>query len=164
MPNQQGFTLLELLITLAIIAILMSLGAFNLQSFFIKNQQITAVNQLLDALSFARHNAITRHVAVSLCPTLNNQHCDKEWRQGYMVFINQLNDIEPNPTHILAIYPNKTASIEINNSREIITFQPSGQSPNSNSTFIISAPNSNESIVTKLILNTKGRIAVEYVE
>jgi len=164
MSHDAGFTLLELLITLAIIAILLSLTTMGLQSFFLKNQHTASVNQLLNALSFARHSAITRHMPVSLCPTIDKKTCHNEWNQGYMVFLYRTSINPVNAKDILAVYSRTTDTLNITNSRALITFQANGQSPASNSTFIFSTSHTEPAITTKIILNNSGRVTLDYIK
>ena len=54
----RGLTLVELLVTLAIAAILLAVGVPALQSFITNNQLATSANQLIAALNLARAEAV----------------------------------------------------------------------------------------------------------
>ena len=64
--QQQGFTLIELMITLAISAILLSVAAPAYQSFIGSTALTTATNDLVAALNMARSEALKRDGAVTL--------------------------------------------------------------------------------------------------
>lgn len=64
--QQQGFTLIELMITLAISAILLSVAAPAYQSFIGSTALTTATNDLVAALNMARSEALKRDGQVSL--------------------------------------------------------------------------------------------------
>ena len=64
--QQQGFTLIELMITLAISAILLSVAAPAYQSFIGSTAFTTATNDLVAALNMARSEALKRDGQVSL--------------------------------------------------------------------------------------------------
>jgi len=63
---QQGFTLIELMITLIIAAILLSVAAPAYQSFIGSTALTTATNDLVAALNMARSEALKRDGAVTL--------------------------------------------------------------------------------------------------
>lgn len=88
MKNQQGFTLVELLITILVASILLATAvpAFN---DFIQNNRITATsNELVTALAVARSEAIRRRGPVSLCSSANQATCanSANWGTGWIVF------------------------------------------------------------------------------
>jgi len=71
--TQSGTTLLELMITLSIAAILMSIAVPSFQSFTRTNRIAAATNGLSSALQLARSEAMTRGKRVSVCPSTNTE-------------------------------------------------------------------------------------------
>lgn len=69
MKNPRGFTLIELIVTIAILAILLGLAAPSFRDLIENNRTATRTNDLVAALNFARSEAIKRGVDVSLCRT-----------------------------------------------------------------------------------------------
>jgi type IV fimbrial biogenesis protein FimT len=66
-----GFTLLELMIVVALVAVLIGIGAPSMGE-FIRNSRITGkANDLLAGLNVARTEAIKRRVPVTVCATDN---------------------------------------------------------------------------------------------
>ena len=58
MKKNTGFTLVELMITLFIISILLTVGLPSLRSYAQSNQLVASSNELLSALHIARSEAI----------------------------------------------------------------------------------------------------------
>ena len=68
---QEGVTLIELLVTLSIVAIIVAVGVPALRDFFAMNQMSAAVNDLVTSLHLARSEAIKRETTATLCPSAN---------------------------------------------------------------------------------------------
>jgi type IV fimbrial biogenesis protein FimT len=67
--KSSGFTLLEIMIVIALLAVLIGIGAPSMGE-FIRNSRITGkANDLLAGLNVARTEAIKRHVPVTVCAT-----------------------------------------------------------------------------------------------
>jgi|GEM_PF-190272 len=69
-----GFTLVELMVTIVVLAVLAAIALPNFRSLIQRNAVSTQVNGLLAALQYARSEAITTRSFVSLCarkPTAN---------------------------------------------------------------------------------------------
>lgn len=84
-----GFTLVELLVTLVVLAIVVALAAPRMGAFRRRNQGVTLINSYVFALHQARSEAITRGLAVSVCQSRDGRSCsgDNTWHTGWLVFL-----------------------------------------------------------------------------
>lgn len=93
--RQHGFTLVELLVGLAVAAILLTAAVPNLADLIRDNQASTSVNEFVYALHLARSEAVTESVPVTVCQS-TGQGCDsdEEWEKGWVVFLDPDDDGE----------------------------------------------------------------------
>jgi type IV fimbrial biogenesis protein FimT len=86
-PRRAGFTVIELMITVAIIAILATVAAPSLRD-MVKNARMTSmVNDFMTDLSVARAEAVKRGVRASICTSNNGTGCTgTDWRYGWIIF------------------------------------------------------------------------------
>ena len=95
MNKSAGFTLVELIITIAIAAIVLVLGVPSFQDTIRNNQLATQTNQFVSALNLARSEAIKRGVRVTLCISADAQNCTADdehgYEQGWIIFVDPNN-------------------------------------------------------------------------
>ena len=89
-----GFTLMELMVTIAIAGILLSIAIPSFTSIISSNRLTTYANELVTALNFARSEAIKRGVRITLCKSTNGTSCTAgdDWSQGWIIFTDQNNN------------------------------------------------------------------------
>jgi type IV fimbrial biogenesis protein FimT len=82
-----GFTLIELMVTILVAAILLTVAVPAFQNFLQNDRQWTTANSLVMSLNAARSEAIKQDTAVSVCPTTNGTACSaaSPWSQGWIV-------------------------------------------------------------------------------
>ena len=85
---EQGFTLIEMLVAVAIAAILTSIAAPSVAQLAASLQLSSASNTLVSSLHIARNEAIKRNGRVVLCKTTDGIHCTATggWEQGWIIF------------------------------------------------------------------------------
>ncbi len=82
-----GFTIVEMMIAIAIIAVIAALALPSLSQFFARNDLIGSTNELITGISQARAEAISRSSTVTLCPSSDGAGCDNgDWESGWIVF------------------------------------------------------------------------------
>ncbi len=89
MKKNSGFTLIELMITVSIVAILLTVGVPSLKTFMQGNQLIASTNELVSAIHVARSEAIKLNSKVSICSSNNGTSCSgsSSWKEGWIVFV-----------------------------------------------------------------------------
>lgn len=83
--NQRGFTLIELMVTIAVLAIVVSIAAPSFTNMIRNNQSVALGEELVTALNYARAEAVKRGARVSVCASSNGTSCTGNWTQGWIV-------------------------------------------------------------------------------
>jgi type IV fimbrial biogenesis protein FimT len=81
-----GFTLLELMVTIAIMAVLIAIAVPSFQGSLRSNRVATTSNELLASLSLARSEGIKSTRGGGVCASANGSSCGADWSQGWMVW------------------------------------------------------------------------------
>lgn len=90
MLKHRGFTLLELLIAIAVSTILLVLGVPSFMRMMAENQIDSTTASLYASLTYARSEAITRNVPVVLCKSSDGANCaaSGDYSAGWLVYAN----------------------------------------------------------------------------
>ncbi|WP_020146037.1 Tfp pilus assembly protein FimT/FimU [Thioalkalivibrio sp. ALJ15] len=91
--RHQGFTAIELMVTIGVLAILAMLAAPAFSQMLERQRVIGATNSLLNAMHLARSEALKRNERVTLCPSNDGKTCrdDGVWADGWIWFADQGN-------------------------------------------------------------------------
>lgn len=73
--HQRGFSLIELMVTILVAAILLAIAVPSFRDVIHRNEVSSASNELLASMSYARTEAITRGQLVSMCPSSDSASC-----------------------------------------------------------------------------------------
>lgn len=119
MNTNTGFTLVELLITVAIAAIVLTLGVPSFQETIRTNRLATATNELIGSFSLARSEAIRRRAPITICASSDQATCsDAAWSEGWIV---RLGDGE-----VLRVFGPMKPGLTTTATRASVTYTASG--------------------------------------
>ena len=163
MRTDAGFTILELLVTLAVASVLATVAVPNFAAMIRHNRAAAAVNGLHASLNYARHTAIVRNSYVVMCKSNDGIRCNhalSDWNSGWLIFDNlnrdsavQVNTGEP----ILRVHGPARPQAPIVSNRNSFTFRPMG-TRSVNGTFRYCSEDGQND--RALIVNVMGRVRI----
>jgi type IV fimbrial biogenesis protein FimT len=125
----RGFTLLELVIGVTILAILGGLAAPSFTGMWLDAQRTTAVNGFIHSVFLARSVAVTSGRTVTICRSTDTQTCSHQvadWQAGWVVFVNTDDDQPPTidaNERVLEVFQARPGGI-ITSNRPSYSFRP----------------------------------------
>lgn len=147
-----GFTLVELMVTIAVAAILLTIGAPSLVSLYESTRVDNNIGKINETLAFARNQAINYGNAVTVCAYESESSCKagKDWSAGIRVFSTA------DSTKSLRVIDGFHANDTVKASVETITFSTDGLATGGR---IIYCANAKASSAKGVIVNIGGLIA-----
>lgn len=94
--QQTGFTLYELMITIMVVAVILSFGIPNMRAFTLNSRMTGTANDLHAAFQMARSEAAHAKTNVTICSSadpMGTATCGGNWSQGYVVFVDDDADL-----------------------------------------------------------------------
>ena len=157
--TQHAFTLIELLLALAVSAILMAVAAPSLKHALTRNRVIQADNQMVSALNLSRIEAINHGTYTILCPSSDGIRCQpgQNWEGGWLMGIDENHDFQPDaaPEHVFGPL---AEGIRVHSSRGRlrVRYQPDGSAPGSNISLVVCHAGQPQSAL-KVVVSNSGR-------
>jgi len=100
--EEAGFTLIELMVTIAVAAIILMVAIPSFKEMIDNNRLVTQVNAFTTSLATARSEAIQRALQVTACKSANGTSCTTSgnWEQGWIVF----EDVNGNGDDLIRVF------------------------------------------------------------
>jgi type IV fimbrial biogenesis protein FimT len=136
----KGFTALELMVAMAVVAILLSAGVPALRNYSWNLRMKTAMDALQTDLKLARGRAISHNTRTIICPASGAGDCSGSiaWQDGWILFADLNNDQRRQTGEPLIRHASATENLEISSSasRSYLRFYPNGTAPGSNTSIL----------------------------
>jgi type IV fimbrial biogenesis protein FimT len=170
MRVERGFSLIELLVTVAVAALLLAAGAPSFRQ-MIQNSRITSqANELLTAIHFARSEALKRARPVSICGSADGSACGGGWAGSWLVFVdgNLAGDEEAELDELLRVWPRSPADAPIAGTLpDFLRLLPAGSVDPAliagQITFLVRTEDCRGNAARELVVSPTGRAAIRRV-
>jgi len=161
-----GFTLLELMTSIVVLAILLAIGVPSFRSVIHNNRIAGSTNELVTALTYARSEAMKRGDPVTVCASTDEAVCagDTNWSTGWIVFV----DTDGNGTRgvgepLIQVWGAVGGGLALDASTEFIRYTSTGLTDpvNSNGSFELMKPGYGGDKARCVRIGGTGRISTE---
>ncbi len=161
--TQRGFTLVELLVTLSVASILLSVGVPSYRGFVQDSLLVAQSNSFTSAIALAKSEAIKRSSRATICPSTNGTSCTGAgvWSNGWLVFADPNgNGAVDGGEEILHVGAALSGSNTLSSAQTRVTFTANGFSMGFNGTFTL-CDSRGATYSKAIVLNNQGRLRFE---
>ncbi|HET7306540.1 MAG TPA: GspH/FimT family pseudopilin [Gammaproteobacteria bacterium] len=153
MRVERGFTLIELIIVIAVLAILVTTAVPGFNRFVAHERRVSTVMSLVHALNLARSRAVLSGNYVAVCPSVDSRTCaadGSQWNTGWLVFINLDPESPPeidDGERVLLRHGPVEDALEVTANREGFNFRPRSIRSTAGSLFVCTRNHHNEAVI-----------------
>ena len=163
--HQTGFTLIELMVTIGIIAIMTTLAIPSFSKTIRKSTIQAHTGQIYHLLVFARSQSVTYNKPVTICPSIDSINCvrSRDWsNKELLVFIDRSNDgILDNNEEVIRVFNTGTEGSRLLwrsfRNKSYLTFLPTGLTDHQSGNITYCHTNLDREEAKVLVMNMAGR-------
>ncbi|QYJ88990.1 GspH/FimT family pseudopilin [Shewanella halotolerans] len=152
MKNKNGFTLVELMVTIVIAGIIITVGIPSLTAVYEGVRVNSNIERINSIMSFARNQAISYGATVNVCPFASTTSCGTDWKGGVRVYLTDASGTDKE----LRVIDSFNSKDSVKGSGSLITFRADGLSSGGS---IIYCPNGKSSESKSLLISSSGLIS-----
>lgn len=115
----RGFTVIELMLAMAVAAIILAIGVPSFQTFMETNLLASSMNQFIASLAVTRSEAIKRNQRVLLCASDDGRDCAQTgYENGWIIFVDSnANGARNNTEEIIRVNEPLAAGLTLRGNR-----------------------------------------------
>jgi type IV fimbrial biogenesis protein FimT len=168
MRRSAGFTIIELLITVGLMAIIVSLAVPSFRSIIRSSSLSASASEFLGALNYARAEAIRRSRPIILCKSTTGNTCSltSEWEQGWLAYVDDDNSstLDVNTDTIVRVWPGLGGNYTLRGDTQFdlaIRYNAMGVLSEDAGTFVLCADNVTEGARSIAITRLRPRFGID---
>ncbi len=132
MQRQKGFSLIELMVTIAIGAIILSVGVPSFRSVVMDNRLVTQANQFVTSINLARSTAVRYQRNATVCASANFDaavptcSASTDWSNGWIVWVDKDRDLVTDAAEVVAVFGPATDTLAFTSTATGFTYDARG--------------------------------------
>ena len=158
----QGFTLIELIVTLALIGLLAGLASNSWTSLISSTRHTGVINDTHRMFALARSYSVTQRVLTTICPLSASLTCTDNWNNPVSVFPDRDNDKRPDGARIHKVFDLAKGHSKLYSrtaGRGYFQLSPNGMSHGTMGSLVVCSLSGGDSAeISYLALNIGGRL------
>lgn len=160
----EGFTLMESLTVVAVLAAVLALGLPAMASIRQRAQASAALHLLTTALATARIMAVSRSRSVTVCPSSDGSRCrtDLNWDAGWIIYLDPGREAQPASRTLVMQSTDGLKGVTIRSTagRHRIRYLPNGMSSGANVSLSLCST-ADTRLIGRVVINNAGRTRSE---
>jgi type IV fimbrial biogenesis protein FimT len=167
--KSRGFTLIELMVVIALLGVLASLVAPSFKGALARRAVLAAASDVASDLRLARSEAAKRSSFVTVCRSTDTATCAAKgsWHTGWIMFLDRNGDgVKDAADEVLRVHQ-ELAGIQslgastLADTKETLTFRPNGLGIGINDSWVATPSASTAAGSTRLLcISSQGRLSV----
>lgn len=162
-----GYTLIEGLIFVSILAIITGLAVPSVSAMIERNKAAIGINWIIRAINATRITAIETGTLTTLCPTTDDRSCGGQWHGRVMIFTDGNDDLIINgEDKLISVldfpYPGSTLKWRAFRNRQYLQMTGTGFTNFQNGNFVYCSSNQKPEFARQIVLNMQGRVKRSY--
>lgn len=126
MPRQRGFTLVELMVTLAVVVVLTAIAVPSFRNLTLSNRLTTTANDVVAALNVAKMEAIKRNTDVQFCSNSTDSNGTDTLGKDCTGTGAVYTEVNGSPSLVRASISTLTGSVQLNGDIQAVRFNSQG--------------------------------------
>jgi len=155
-----GFTLIELMVAIAIVAILAAIAFPSFKSTLQSNHVSTAANDLMASFSLARSEAIRSNRGGGICPSKDGAACGGAWNDGWLVWTDANRNGALDTGEPVVRYSQGKAKTLVSGGATVIAFDAQGRAIGGEKKINLK-PSDGDTPARCLVMNATGQTRIE---
>ena len=159
-----GYSMVELIIVLAIVSIMMNVAAPSMMKIYQRSQATAMINWMVGTIHYTRHAAVNYGTTATLCPSTDvNLGCGGEWHDGVIVFLDHNRDAKINgKDEVLSSFvpsvTNGTLKWRSFKNKKYLQLTEFGYTNYQNGNFVYCTDSQDAKLARQLVINVQGRV------